>query len=616
MIRIISIITLFCTLTISALRADEVQMTASAPQQVATGDQFRLIYTVNADAGNFSGPKITDATILMGPSSSNSSSIQIINGNMTRSVTSTYTYIIRADKEGILNIPPASCEVKNKTYRSNSLTVKVVKQSTAPASHNNATQQPRKIIAELNKNDVFIKAIPNRTKVIQGEQVLITYKLYTRVPIAQYGINKYPAFAGFWSKDLLKEKQKLRQYKEQIDNDQYTVAEIHKVALVPQKQGELIIDPLEVDVVAQLKKAQRKRRTGDPLFDNFFDDSFFGSSYENIQRTLTSNTTRITVTPLPQKNQPDNFTGAVGEFSFNGTIDRDILKAGEAFNLKFTIQGTGNIELVNKPLIQFPPDFDVYDPKVKSNISSSMAGVSGSKTFEYLIIPRRAGAYTIPAVAFSYYSLKSKQYITLQSSQFDIEVIKGDNEINGSAWSTPSREDVQYINKDIRFIKTGTMKLHSTGNYFYASQWFYFSIIIPPLIFAFLLLILGKQKKNQADVSGNKLRKANKMARKRLQTAEKHMKQNNFESFYEELSQALWGYLSDKLTISRAALSMENAHKALIDKGLEKQLIERYTKLLDRCEFARFAPGDKSQAMRTDYQEAIDSISIFERKLK
>ncbi|MCK4361536.1 MAG: protein BatD [Bacteroidales bacterium] len=600
--------------------ADEIKFTASTRKVVEVSEQFQLTYTLNAHGENFRGPSLNDFNVLSGPNTSSSSSIQIINGKMTQSVTNTFTYYLKAIKEGTFTISPASVKAGNKYYRSNTLTIKVVKSGTnANVSQQSIAGQKRQQVQPQTRSetkDVFLKATANKTNPFQGEQVIVTYKIYTKVPIAQISIDKLSSFPGFWSKNLLDDNERLKQSTEIINGEEYITADIRKIALFPQKTGKLEIDPMELECIAQIRKQKTRRTTSDPFFDSFFDDPFFNRSYQNIEKSLKSNPLTINVKPLPLKNKPANFSGAVGNFTFKSSIDRTELKTNEAITLKYTISGKGNIELINKLNVSFPPDFEVYDPKITNRIKTSPLGVSGSCTFEYLLIPRNPGQFNIKPVYFSYFDINTKQYITKSTPDYSIKVEKGSGTLANISYIGVNQEDIKYIGSDIRHIKSNILNLQKINVYFFGSIAFYLLMIIPVVFFILLIIIWKNQTKKRNNISLMKNKKATKVARKNLRKAHAFLKSGSKEEFYIEISQALWGYLSDKFNIPRAELSMDSVNDALLKKKVNKEIIRQFIDTLNNCEFARFAPGDSSSTMDEIYREALEIISKIERELR
>ena len=617
---LISLVTLLiCT---ANLFAQDVQFTAQSKAVAVVGETFTLIYTLNAQGSNFRGPNIQGLDMLSGPNTSTSSSIRMINGSTSMSITYTYTYLLQATREGSFSIPAATVSVNGKQYSSNALSIKVIKNSGSSGAQNQgATNQNRGTGSSGtgvtgSSNDVYVKAFASNSSPLQGEGIVITYKIFTKVPIAQINISKLSSFSGFWSQNLMKENDKLQQTTQVIDGEQYVVADIRKIALFPLKSGRLVIDPLELACVAQVRR-QTKTRTGDPFFDDFFNDSFFNSGVANVEKTLKSNPVIISVRPLPEEGKPDDFSGAVGNFTLHAEIDKTRLKTNEAVTLKCAISGRGNIQLIDKLNLTFPPDFETYDPKVISDIQTTASGISGNQVFEYLMIPRKPGKFTIKPVTFSYFDLEKKRYMSLSSPEFSLEVEKGAGESGAvMTYSGANKEEIKYIGSDIRHIKDDGVHLKIAGSRFFASIGFWLLLVIPLLFFLLFLVLWRKLAARRSDTVLMKNLRATKIARKRLQKAEEFQKSGQQDDFYIAISQSLWGYLSDKFSIPMAELSVESVHEALVLKNVNETTISQFIETLSNTEFARFAPGEKTVNMERIYNEALEIISKMERELR
>lgn len=600
-------------------QAEEVKFTGSANSTVAIGEQFVLVYNVNAEASRFSGPSFNNFSVLAGPNSSTSSSIQIINGSVSQTVSYRYTYYLTANSEGTYTIPPASVFVNGRKYFSNQITIKVIKGNRSNQTysnnrnqHNSQRQEAEDFSSEISGQDVFIKAQVNKSNPYQGEQIILTYKLYTKVQISQYVINKSSTNNGFWSQDLTKENSKPEIYTETVNGEKYQVAEIRKVALFPQKSGKLTISPIQVEALAQVVSKSR-RHSNDPFFDDFFSD-FFGPSVQNVKKTLRSNNLVINVKPLPASGQPSDYSGAVGNFNLKSEIDRTSLKANESVTLKLTVFGSGNLKLIDKLDAQLPPDFEIYDPKTTDRINTSNTGISGSRTFEYLMIPRNPGTYKIKPVVFTYFDLQKNKYITLYSPEYTINVTKGDGTQPAIAYS--SQEDVKMLASDIRFIRSQHFVLSPVHSSFFGSGLFYLLLALPIVLFALFIILWRNQIKQRRDVAKMKNKKANKVAVQRLKKASVFLASKKVDEFYEEISKALWGYLSDKFTIPLAELSLDIVNNSLVEKKVGEESIKEFTEALNECEFARFAPGEPLVNMESVYSKAMNIIIKIEKELK
>ncbi|HNX86827.1 MAG TPA: BatD family protein [Bacteroidales bacterium] len=606
------------------VQGQEIQLTGSARSTVAVGETFTLTYTLNAQGAGFRGPNIQGFEVLSGPNTSTSSSIRSINGRTSMTITYTYTYLLQATREGSFDIPAASVSVDRKTFTSNTLNIKVVKNaggSSGASGHGSGGTQGGRNAGEsgagsIGAGDVYVKAFASNANPLQGEGIVVTYKIFTKVPIAQINISKLSSFSGFWSQNLMKENDKLQQTTQVINGEQYVVAEIRKIALFPLKSGRLVIDPLELECIAQVRK-QTRTRTGDPFFDDFFNDSFFSSNIANVEKNLKSNPLVITVQPLPESGKPLDFSGAVGSFTFQSELDKTRLKSNEAVNLKCTITGQGNLQLIDKLGVTFPPDFETYDPKVTSDIKTTATGVSGTQTFEYLMIPRKPGQFTIKPINFTYFDIGKKRYVTISSPAYNLTVEKGTGD--GTAMVTYSgsgKEDIQYIGSDIRHIKDKRFPLSVKGYRFFGSTAFWLLLAIPLLLFIVFLLLWRKLAARRSDAQLMKNLKATKIAKKRLAKADQYRKASDQEAFYVEISQALWGYLSDKFSIPVAELSIDSVQEALQKKDVKEAIIHQFIDTLNNTEFTRFAPGEKNVNMERIYNEALEIISKIERELK
>jgi hypothetical protein len=592
-----------------------IEFTAAAKGNVQVGEQFRLVFTVNQQVDRFEGPDFEGFSMLSGPNQSTSQSYQFINGKVSQSYQITYTYYLQANKAGTLSIGPARITVGGKTYQSNSLTINV-SQSSSPQSPsqptNPASRQTRQETA--NKNDIFIRATVDKPEPYQGEQVIITYKIYTTVPISQINIDKISSFPGFWNQSLLNDNDPLKQSNEKLNGKDYVVADLRKIALFAQRSGEINIDPMELQCVAQIKSANSQSR--DPFFDNFFNDPFFNRSYQNVELKVESNPLSIDVKPLPANGRPLAFSGAVGSFNISSNIDRTELKTNEPLNLKITVSGKGNLELIDPLSVSFPPDFETYDPKITDNLNKSSSGISGSRIFEYLIIPRNTGEFQIKPAEFSYFDPSKQSYITLSTPLYNIKVNKGAEQPGGVTYSGISQKNIQFIGSDIRHIRTGYIQLEHINSFLISSTSFILWLLIPALLFITFIVLWSKNKKRSSNIALVRNRKANKVARKNLQKASEYFQDNSTEAFFEEISRALWGYISNKFNIPLADLSIETVYNRLSDKSISADSISKFTSVLENCEFARFAPGDKSGKMQEIYNQALEVISKIEQELK
>lgn len=616
MIKQFLIISLIILSGISSLVNAQVRFTGKAKQTVKVGERFRVIYEVNEEADNFRSPHFGNLQVLSGPSTSTNSSIQYINGKMTQNYSMSYSYIVQATKVGDVIISPATVTVDRANVRSNSIKIKVVSGTSPQQGNNNRSQRNQSSeTGILQKDDVYIKTIVSNRSPFIGQQVILTYKIYTKVPISNLMVKKLSSLQGFWSKSLMDENRQYQQKTEIINGEEYIVAEIDKFAIFPQKTGKLIIDPTEMECTVQLRVQSNRKRSHDP-FEDFFNDPFFNRNVKNVATVIKSNPVTINVKPLPQKGKPKGFNGAVGDFRLSSKIDRTNLSANDALTLTFTISGNGNLELINLPEVKFPVDFESFEPKVTSNIKTKSTGISGRKKFEFLAIPRNAGNFDIKPVTLSYFNPSDLKYHSLSSENYNIQVTKGDITSNGISYSSSAQEDIRFIGKDINHIKSLPFNLKQKGEFLFLSNTFFIFIIIPIIIMIIIIIIVAQLNKRKSNVGLIKNRKANKIAKLRLKTSEKYKSAGDDTAYYEEIAQAIWGYIADKFSLRQSELSIETVAEMLTEKGVEDAITESFINTLNNIEFARFAPGDSSDKMESIYNESVMAIMQAEKALK
>lgn len=584
-------------------------------KQVSVGEQFQVSYELNGDGKDFRSPNFTNFEVIGGPFSSTSSSVQIINGSVTKTNTQTYSFHLRAIKEGNFTMPQASITVDKKRITSEPCEINVVASqngnSTYSGSSNNGNNYSQ---ANDNAREVFLEAMPNKRKVYLGEQIVLTYRIYYTIPISQLTVSKSPSYAGFWTKDVTNNNGTLQQSSVIRDGKQYNVATIQEIVLFPQKSGKLVIDPLDISCLAQVRQQKNRSQSYDP-FEDFFGD-VFGTTYTNVRKDIKSQPIEIEVMPLPNNNKPQSFKGAVGQFTFTTKIDKSELKVNEAFTFTVTVSGKGNIELLELPKPIFPPDFEVYDPKISTSIKDNALGISGSKKAEYIVIPRVSGDFKLEYTEFSYFNPTLDKYETLRSDVSQIIVNKSENGTGNNTVYTPGQADIKYLGSDILHINASNNKLNITGLTFYMSTIYIIILCIMIIVFIVALVIFKRKVKLNKDQVLVKNKQATKVAKKRLNNAYNFLKTNNQNSFYEEFSQALWGYISDKLNIARSQLSMETVKEIMLDKNVGEDIVNEFIELLNNCEFARFAPSDSNKKMDDLYNKGIELITKAEKLLK
>ena len=601
----IGFILLFFMMAFALNAQDDVSFKVICKKQATVGEQFQVSYELNGDGKDFEAPNFHNFEIVGGPFSSSSSSVQIINGSVTKTNTHTYSFYLRAIKEGNFTIPAATITVNKQKVKSNTAEIVVTKNT--KTSNGNATSG-----AVSNAKEVFLEATTNKKSVYLGEQLILTYKIYYTVPILSPSISKAPSYSGFWTKDISDNNGVLQQSSIIRDNQEYHVATVQEIVLIPQKAGTLTIDPLNISCIAQIKQDRQQQRGYDP-FENFFGD-IMGSSYTNVKKELISQPIDIEVKTLPTTDKPASFKGAVGQFTYTSKIDKTEMKSNDAFTVTYTVSGKGNIDLLELPKPNFPPDFEVYDPKITTNTKNNSFGLSGSKKAEYVVIPRVSGDFTLNPTEFSYFDPSKNKYVVLESDKYELKVERSANEGSSGIIYAGGQEAIKIVGSDINHIMSEG-KLKKRGALLFASPMYFIIIIVMIVIFAIALIInkrINKFNQNKVLVRN---RKATKIAKKRLKNAYNYLKIKDQGHFYEEFSQALWGYISDKLNISRSQLSMDTVKEMMESKNVPEDIVSQFIDSLNNCEFARFAPGDPDKKMEDLYEKGIEIITKAEKNL-
>lgn len=599
---------------------DNITFRAVAPDVVAVGEQFRLSYVINTqDVRNFQAPAISGFNVLMGPSQSRSSNMSMINGKVTRSSTITYTFILKATKKGTYKLNSASAKAGGKDIESNSLKIKVLPEdnnnsnrgNTQSNSSNNQARSAQVSSTnsggQVGNKDLFIQASVSRRQMVEQEAFLLTYKIYSAVDLRTFDNIKMPDFKGFHSQEV-PTNHTPNWSREHYKGRNYNTMTYRQFVLFPQETGKLTIKPARFDaVIAQ------EISSSDP-FDSFFN----GGRVISKKKTLYTPKIVVNVKKLPTR--PSNYSGAVGQkFSLSSSISTKSLKTNEAVTITLNLSGTGNMKLMTNPEIEFPEDFETYDPQIKDNFSLTVDGLKGTRKIDCLAIPRYAGDFTIPAVRFTYYDTRSNSYKTITSEPYSIHVEKGKGSANapvmGSDFS--GKEELKVLGQDIRFIHKGQVAQQGEDDIWYGttSYWSIYALLLVLLIVT--LIVYNKHISELADTSKMRTKRANKIALKRLKNAGKLRNSEKKEAFYDELLTGLWGYTSDKLNIPLSELNKDNVSEKLSSIDVHAETIQRFLDLLSECEFARFAPSASGEnRVDTLYNEALDVIEAMENAIK
>ncbi len=615
-------LSLICLLIMSAsvmaAQDQQASFTVEAPSKVVVGQQFNVSYVfTNMDHKDFREPEFKDFKLLYGPSTSRSSSVQIVNGKRSSVSEYRYTFYLSADKEGTFTIPAATATVKKEKVSSNTVKVTVLPEdknaASSAASSSSAARSGSGAASassqSLTEENLFVRAIASKTKVYEQEAVTLSYKLYTRVDIASLNRVDFPEYKGFMTQDVEIPQDKQWDM-ENYNGLNYRTALIKQVVLFPQQAGSLKIEPASFDAVVRLRV--QPNASSRSIFDNFFE------SYQDVNKTLKSKPLTIQVEALPF-GKPASFHPFSGSLNLSSEISSQQVKADEAVTLRLKLTGKGNMKMLKTPDIKFPADFDVYDPKTDNQFKTTANGMSGSKTIEYLIIPRYAGTFEIPSVEVSYFDLASQSYKTLRTQPYTLSVDRADRQdalVTGNYTGGTAKQQVRVLGQDIRYLKTGPLNLQQRPVFIYAAAWFPWVYILPFVLFVVVLVIYRKQIKANADLARQRTRKANKVAVKRLRRAAVYLKQNNRAAFFDEVLKALWGYTSDKLSIPLSELSKDNMDAQLAKRQVPEDIRQDYMTILEACEFEQYAPGQAGQTMDELYAKTLQVIDKMENTIK
>lgn len=609
--RILSIL-FICSMALVAM-AQDVEFKASAPAQVIMGRPFQLTYSVNQRAKDLRAPEFTDFDYIAGPYTSQSSSTSFVNGKRTSSFNLTYTYTLIANKEGTFTISPATIKVDGEQYTSNGVRIIVLPadqpNNVSAGNTNTVGQTSQRPTSSQNDNvseaNIFVRTLVSKTRVREQEAILLSYKLYfAGVDVAQFTNNtRIPEFKGFLKQEI--ESGEIQTELEHYNGRNYQTAILYRTLLFPQRSGDITIEPAQFEAVLRVQNRAQVRS----IFDDFF------GSYTAVNKPITAPGVTIHVLDLPA-NKPAGFSGGVGQFNLTSKISGTELNANEAVTLTLTIQGAGNMKLLKTPMVDWPEGFEVYDPKVTNNFKTTTAGVSGTKTIEYLAIPRAGGTYTIPPVRFAYYDTQEQDYRTITTPEYTLNIERAANE-DATAMVVNNfvqKENIQQLGTDIRYIHTAEQMPvadASSRAIRFGSLLFWLCYAIPSLLAALLFVIFRKKIKENADMTRVRYKKANKVAQRRLKVAEQLLKQNKKDAFFEEIERAAWTYLSDRLSIPTAQLNKENIAQILSNKGVSDMIIQEMMHVLSTAEFARYAPTS-DHAMQEVYEDTIKIINQLE----
>ena len=583
-------------------------VSVSVPSKVAAGETFRLQYTVNTkdvDGKLQLGNLPAELEVVYGPSVSQQESYNVINGHASGSSSVTYTYMIMCEKNGTYTIPPAHIKVAGKTLASG--TAKVVVSGTAPSGsgsgggarmHQDRNDEPEmsKAGTPITANDLFIRVSASKTRVHEQEPILLSYKVYTRVKLTQLN-GKMPDLKGFHSQEVELPQQKSF-HDETVNGRRYQCVTWSQYVMYPQMTGKLEIPSITFKGIVM-----QENRNIDPL-EALFNG---GAAYVEVQRDIDAPGITIQVDSLPAR--PANFSGGVGRFNISAQIENQEVRTGDPIKLRVVVGGTGNLKLLKQPIVQLPKDFDSYDPEVTDKTKLTSNGVEGNMIYDFIAVPRNQGEYTIPPVELVYYDTGSNSYKTAKSQSFKLKVTPGEGNATVSDF-TDMRD------KDIHPIKKGKANLHKAGQFFYESTPYWICMAVPLLIFMALLVLFRRRAIERADIIKMKAKNANKVATKKLRTANKMMLNGENNLFYDEVLRALWGYVGDKLNMPQTELTRDNVSDKLTAAGVGQETVDKFVGALDECEYERYAPGDAKGNMNKTFESAMTAIMEIENAMK
>lgn len=593
---ILLLFVMVCVLTVNAQ-----VISVSAPSKVSAGENFRLSFTINTDdVDDFRAGSIPSGLeVIAGPYTSQQSSYQIVNGHTSRSSSITFTYTLYADKPGTYTVSGAKARVGGKTIASHHVIIKVGAGSRhgngAPQMHEDA--EPRMSSSgKISANDLFVKVSASKRRVCEQEPVLLTYKVYTLVDLTSLD-GKMPDLKGFHTQEVPLPQQKSF-HLEKVNGKNYRCVTWSQYVMFPQMTGKLSIPSITFKgIVVQ------RNNSVDP-FEAFFNG---GSGYIEVKRNIVAPGIDIQVDPLPKR--PVDFSGGVGHFTISAQLNHKTVKEGEPLTLRVVVGGIGNLKLIKQPVVDFPKDFDRYDPKVSDKTKLTANGIEGNMIYDYLVVPRNRGDYTIPAVSLTYYDTSTNSYKTIKTQPLQVKIEKGDG-------NKTTVDDFSDQPKDIKPIKTSDEDVVGVYTSFVGSGSYWLWLVLPFVVFVAVLVVFRKRALDSANIVASKQKRATKVATKRLKTAYRLMKVGRSGEFYDEVLRALWGYVGDRMNMPVESLSRENVVEAFEARNVQKETTEKFVHALDECEFERYSPGDPAGNMNKTYESAMIAIMDIENTIK
>lgn len=559
--------------------------------KLGINERLRVDFEMNKDGDNFNPPDFSSFTVVGGPNQSVSKSW--VNG--VSQFSKTYTYFLAPKSLGNFKINQATIEVDGQVYKTTPVTVTVTKAVDKPKDGNNAdyvASENIHLVAEVSKATPYL-----------NEAITVVYKLFVspNTGVSNWREIDSPKYSDFWSQNI--EIKGLKVQNGTYKGEDYRYVILRKTVLYPQKTGKLLIEPLSLDLTVDVPTNRR--------------DIFGGRLMTQVHRTVSAGERTINVKPLPEQGKPLDFTGAVGDFDFKVTTSKTELKATESLNLNVEVSGNGNLKLFELPKVNLPSSLEVYEPEHTENVQTNLQGMQGRISDNYTVVPQFKGKYPIPSISFSYFDVKTESYKRLSSDEIIVNVFQGPNNTsapdNSATLANTGKQPVVVNSDHFAFIKTQPNLVSVNPSQFFKTKLFWGSLLAPLLAIP-LAMVFRKQKAvRDADVVGNKIRKADKLAKKYLSEAKKALGQK--EAFYVSLEKALHNYLKGKLNIETSEFSKDKISELLTSKTVDTEVVTDFTSLLESCELARYTPST-NVAMQQDYDKAAKTISLIDKQIK
>ncbi|MBU3820485.1 BatD family protein [Flavobacteriaceae bacterium XHP0103] len=589
--KLIKHITFLLVILATSLVSSQVKFEAKVSKnKLGVNEKLRIDFEMDQDGDNFNPPNFTDFTVVGGPSQF----VQNSWNNGVRSYKKVYTYYLAPKRRGTFTISQATINVDGETYKTSPVKIVVTEAVEIPKDPNDPeylAQENIHLVAEISKTNPYL-----------NEAITVVYKLYisTSTGVDNWSEIDSPRYNDFWSQNI--EIPGMKVQMESYNGEEYRAVVLRKTVLYPQKTGKLDIEPLTLDVAVQVPTSRR--------------DIFGGRLMARVNRTISAGRKTINVKPLPEQGKPLDFSGAVGSFDFKVTTTKTQLDASESLQAKVEVTGNGNMKLFNLPKLTLPSSLEVYEPEHNEKVSTDLSGMRGSISDTYTVVPQFKGKYPIPSISFSYFDPKTETYKTRSSEEIVIDVLEGP--VSGAVATTnqvPQGEKQQVVlNKDqFAFIKTKTNFSSTKTTYFFKTPLFWSSLLLPLLAIPLAIVIRRKKAERDADVYGNRIRKADKLAKKYLSHAKKVLGKK--EAFYVAMEKALHNYLKAKLHIETSDLSKDKIKVLLSERGVEPETIADFNSIMENCELARYTPIT-AVTMQEDYQKAAKTISLIDKQAR